>query len=301
MTPEAEHAEVAVEEIRLRLPNLTLAGLRTGQSTESGAPLLMLHGWMDNAASFLPMLPHLDMFDVVALEHAGHGHSEHRPPGHWYHLMDYVADTLAAVDALGWNQFYLVGHSLGGAVATLLAAAAPERVLAMVSIEGLGPLAGAGDEVVQRLQRSWRQLRDIDPSRLRRYVSVDEALMARLTKGEIETQAARAMVERGLEACDGHWRWRSDPRLNITTPYRFDEEQIQHMVAGIQCPCLVVLSDPPTPLLSLVDFAARYKRLPHPSLLRIPGGHHLHMNHPELTAAAVRRHFEAAASGLSAT
>ncbi|GAB4182864.1 MAG: alpha/beta hydrolase [Wenzhouxiangellaceae bacterium] len=277
-----------MRDITLQLPNLELAGWRGGD----GPPLLMLHGWMDNAASFQPLLPHLKNYDWVALEHAGHGHSQHRPPGHWYHLMDYVADTLAAADALGWERFYLLGHSLGGAVSTLVSAAAPERIMALGTIDGLGPLSGDSRKIDQRLQRSWHQLRRADPSRLRRFDSIDEAVEARMMRNQIEPKALRALVERGLQRDGEHWVWRSDPRLNITTPYRFDETQIVHLLAAIRCPTLAVIADPPSPLLSQHDFERRLAALRQSKVSTLPGGHHLHMNHPELLAPLLIDHFQ---------
>lgn len=284
-------ADLALVEQRIQVPGLELAALTANLEHSQQKPILFLHGWMDNAASFLPLMPYLADHPMVALEHAGHGHSQHRPPGRWYHLMDYVADALAAVDALGWDEFYLIGHSLGGAVSTLVTAAIPERVKSLVVIEGLGPLAGEGKDICQRLQRSWKQLRDIDPERLRRYETVDEAVHARVRKNHINEGPARALVERGLQRDGEHWIWRTDPRLNITTPYRFDEDQIRHLMRGIECPCLSLLSDPPTPLLPLDDFRQRLAALPQGRMAQLPGGHHLHMNYPAELAALILEHF----------
>ena len=65
-------------EIRLDTTQGALAGLAWRRE---GAPrVLCLHGWLDNAASFVPLAPLLDRLDVVALDLPGHGHSEHRHP-----------------------------------------------------------------------------------------------------------------------------------------------------------------------------------------------------------------------------
>src|SRR3546814_6129023 len=68
-----------MRELRIDTAHGQMAALRAGRE---GAPrLLAVHGWLDNAASFIPMLAHLGDFDVVAIDLPGHGHSFHRPPG----------------------------------------------------------------------------------------------------------------------------------------------------------------------------------------------------------------------------
>jgi pimeloyl-ACP methyl ester carboxylesterase len=75
------------------------------------------------------------------LDQRGHGDSE-RPPGP-YDGDTVVADALTALDAAGLSRVVVVGHSWGGTTALRLAAAAPERVLAVVSVDG--PLGSVRD------------------------------------------------------------------------------------------------------------------------------------------------------------
>ncbi len=72
-------------------------------------------------------------------------------------LIDNVPDVLAAADALGWERFSLLGHSLGAAVASFTAAAAKSRIEQMLLIEGLGPLSGDARDEPERLRRYLRQ------------------------------------------------------------------------------------------------------------------------------------------------
>jgi len=57
---------------------------------------------------------------MVAIDLPGHGWSDHRGPQAAYHLVDYVADLLDVADALGWERFGLLGHSLGAGIASVL-------------------------------------------------------------------------------------------------------------------------------------------------------------------------------------
>ena len=68
-----------MHEFELDVPMGRIAGLRQG---EAGQPrVLALHGWLDNAASFLPLAAHLDGVELVAPDLPGHGRSAHLPPG----------------------------------------------------------------------------------------------------------------------------------------------------------------------------------------------------------------------------
>ncbi|HJU38804.1 MAG TPA: alpha/beta fold hydrolase, partial [Tahibacter sp.] len=139
-------------EIALELPHLTLAALAWGDPALP--PLLAVHGWLDNAASFSALAPLLAArFHVVAIDLPGHGRSAHRAPGTWYHYVDYLGDLAGAVAALGWQRFTLLGHSLGGAVASAYAAAHPERVGRLLLVESLGPLTQAPEAALEQLRK----------------------------------------------------------------------------------------------------------------------------------------------------
>ena len=93
------------EEVRLSLPHIELAAHLYGP--EDGAPVLALHGWLDNAASFARLAPRLAGLRIVALDFAGHGHSEHRPAGAGYALWDYAYDVLQVAEQFGCGKAYL--------------------------------------------------------------------------------------------------------------------------------------------------------------------------------------------------
>ncbi|NIP19306.1 MAG: alpha/beta fold hydrolase, partial [Xanthomonadales bacterium] len=144
-----------------------------------GAPrVLCLHGWLDNAASFVPLANRLQGLDLVALDLAGHGHSVHRPPGTRYHMMDNLWDVESVLDALGWKDAIIMGHSLGGVIACTYAAAAPERVQRLIALDGLGPLSATPEQTAQRLQKSLQSVRNAT-GKMREFDSVDEAVEAR--------------------------------------------------------------------------------------------------------------------------
>ena len=117
---------LALREFALEIPMGRIAGLRGGRGT--GLPVLALHGWLDNAASFVPLAAHLDGIELVAPDLPGHGRSAHLPRGADYSFAGAVASVLDIADALGWTRFALLGHSMGAGIGSLVAAACPQRV-----------------------------------------------------------------------------------------------------------------------------------------------------------------------------
>lgn len=275
-----------MQEIQLESPRGRLVALRGG--TAGGAPLLALHGWLDNAASFLPLQPWLAEFDLVALDFPGHGGSAHRAPGYDYSFVDWIHDVLDVLDGLAWPRAHLLGHSMGAAVAAMVAAAAPERVDRLVVIEALGPLAGAAETAGERLRAAVHARRTAAQRPRKRIADVATAVKSRLAVGDMRPQAARLIVERNLQAVPGGWQWRSDPRLVLPSHLRITEEAAESIVAAVAAPTLLIAADPSPPYFTAAMRQARMQLLRDGRQIVLPGGHHLHMEQPEVVGPIVR-------------
>lgn len=283
-------------DVEIILPHLHLAARVWGED-RARPRLLALHGWLDNAASFERLAPLLcEHFHIVSLDLPGHGRSGWRPPGAWYHYVDYAGDVLAAADALGWTRFGLLGHSLGGAVAAALAAACPQRVDRLLLIEALGPLANAVEQTLPLLQKALAERRDSEGKSLRVFTTQDEAIAARMRANGLSRDAAAALVARGLKAVAGGFSWSSDPRLTLTSPQRYTEDQIQVLLRGIHAPSLLVLAQPEAPYLAREVMQRRIAQVANIRVRRLSGSHHLHLEDPHPVAAAMLDFIAAAAA-----
>lgn len=227
-----------------RLAGGRLAAQVWGPDTAS-TTWLALHGWADNAATFARLAPDLtDTLNlrIVALDFSGHGHSAHRPPRSEYALWSYSHDALDALDALGLTRVTLLGHSLGAGVANLLAATYPERVQALVLIDGLlGRLATTAG-LVGQLRRGLSDQRR-PPSEPPRYRSVEQAVQVRVSKSllPIDADTARPIVLRNLDGCDRTgYRLRLDRQVMAARPMAFTEAQAVAVLAAIRCPALLL-------------------------------------------------------------
>lgn len=247
-------------------------------------PLLALHGWLDNAASFARLAPLLaERFRVIALDLVGHGHSDHLSAGATYHYLGYVRSVLAAAESLQLSRYSLLGHSLGAGIAALAAAAAAQRIERLWLIEGLGPLGDDGSHTLQRFRDALApHAKNRRPQR--QFHSLEEAVDARCRASGIDAELARPIVQRGLIQGPDGWRWRSDPRLTQPSPVRLAETQVHALLRGIAAPTRLLLAQPAAPYLPPASMLARADCISDIRLSHMDGGHHLHLEQPQAVA-----------------
>jgi len=276
---------VSRRETFLDIPLGRIAALRAGDP--NGPKVMALHGWLDNAASFIPLSEYFPRWDLVMPDLPGHGRSAHLGPGAEYTGGVAVNAVLDIADALGWGRFSLLGHSMGAGIASLVAASSPQRIERLAVIEALGGLA----ETVERTAARWREAiaaaRALPGKKLRVFADLAAPVRARMQANQLSESAARLLVERGVRPVEGGYVWSSDPRLTLPTPQRLDEAQISRLVAGIECPTTVIYADPPQHYFPEPLRTQRVGLLPYGRLQVIAGTHHLHMEDPATIAGAI--------------
>ncbi|MDG4561321.1 MAG: alpha/beta hydrolase [Candidatus Competibacter sp.] len=266
------------EELELKTPYLRLAARAWGPL--DGVPVLALHGWLDNAASFDALAPLLPDVRLVALDLTGHGRSEHRPPGIHYHFVDFIPDVVAAADALGWDRFALLGHSLGGGIASFVAATLPERIDRVAMIEGLGPPTSDPADGPANLRKTIQQMDALPHKRPPVYANLEAAIQARCEASGLSWVAATILVERGVRPVDGGFGWRTDPRLRFVSPLYLSEPQILAYMERIVAPALLICGADGY-LVKRAYMQERYARIADLTVKILPGGHHPHLEDPE--------------------
>jgi pimeloyl-ACP methyl ester carboxylesterase len=270
---------VTAKERTFELPALRLAAKEWG--APPARPVLALHGWLDNAASFDRLAPRLDGCHVVALDSAGHGYSGSRPAGAAYNLWQEVGDILDVADQLGWQRLTLIGHSRGAAVSMLFAGAFPERIDKLVLLEGGIPLLGRPEDAPADLARAMIEIRQLSRKTGRVFASEAEAIEERANGfSKVTLDAAALLARRSLRRVDGGYRWHADQRLKAGSELRLTAEQVRAFLAAITAPVLTIVGERSF-FSKRPEYLEMLEALDRGTLVRLTGGHHFHMEGAE--------------------
>jgi pimeloyl-ACP methyl ester carboxylesterase len=275
-------------EMDIHLPHLRFAARCWGP--ETGVPVLALHGWLDNAATYDHLAPLLPELRIVALDLHGHGFSDHLPPGMTYHFSDMVDWMFRVAEELGWEKFNLMGHSLGAAITSFMAGTQPDRIQNLIAIEGLGPYARPPETGPQALRKSMSGMRALEHKTMPLYPNLESAVQARFRSSKMKLSSVRTLVQRGVKMVENGVTWASDPRLRTGSRTYFTEGQVQAFLRQIRCPTLLIHGD------YLFEDSPEWQermreRCQFVSDIQdvlLPGKHHLHLDEPEGVAQAIR-------------
>jgi pimeloyl-ACP methyl ester carboxylesterase len=254
-----------------------------------GLPVLALHGWQDNSASFQPLAPLLPGLRIIAPDFPGHGHSDWRHPQAAYSAWHYLEEVDALFRHYCPQGRLLLGHSMGGAIAALYAALYPERCSKLLLLDAVGPLATRPEDAPEQMREAFRQRAALQAERRRSYPDFEAAVQARAKRG-LQLEAARLLAVRGVARAEDGWYWRHDPRLSLKTPLSFSEEQAKAFLQRIACPVLLVAAR--QFWVGNRDwFELRTSYFRQLELHEFDGGHHQHMEAATPQVAALIRQF----------
>lgn len=245
----------------------------------TAAPLLFLHGIMGHRRDWDVAIDRLARQHlVVAPDQRGHGRSEWT---HSYRVSEMADDAIALVERLGLGPVPIMGHSMGGMVALLVAERRPDLVDRIVVVD-IVPESMATEFAVQ-MPQMFQAMAEAS------YDSVEEAV----TEWQAENPLARSDLLANYVAHalvggpDGKLRWGFDARGLRSFPSGVSSEELWRAIDAVRCPALVVRGEySPITTRAQVDELAR--RLGDAQVVEIPGGgHDLGVERPEAVADAV--------------
>jgi pimeloyl-ACP methyl ester carboxylesterase len=272
---------------------LTLRGVSHGVTRwgdPEGAPVVLLHGWGDSGETFQFLV---DAFDTdrswIAFDWRGFGRSEWTGPAYWF--ADYLADLDAFLSVCSpGTPVELIGHSMGGNIASIYAGIRPERVARLVNLEGIGLPRTRPEEAPARYRRWLDQLRE--PIAFSVYDSIDTfAAVLRRRHPRLPESRARFIAQLWLKPCEGGYTLRWDPAHKRVNPILYSREATECCWAATTAPTLLVLGGQSDFRLSLGaegEPSAYEGFYPNLHIEMLPqAGHMMHLEEPETLAPLI--------------
>ena len=272
-----------------------------GEPAAGKTPLVMVHGWMDVAASYQFVVDalHADHY-VIAPDWRGFGQTAVPNADHFW-FPDYLADLDFLLDHYAPGQpVNLVGHSMGGNVVMLYAGVRPERVRRLINLEGFGMPATMPAQAPGRYARWMDELKALHTGgrELRTYDSL-EGVAQRLmkTNPRLGDEKAHWLASHwARQNADGQWQILGHPAHKITNAQLYRVEEVQEVFRRISAPTLCVEASDNSMdqwwkgTYTLDQFHERIQAVPQLEVARIEdAGHMLHHDQPEQLAALIAR------------
>jgi pimeloyl-ACP methyl ester carboxylesterase len=288
---------------RRRMVDAAGVAIAVAEWGEAGAPPLFLgHGGFDFARTFDVFAPLLAAggWRVVSWDQRGHGDSA------WVELYSFLADVrdaLAVIGAITKSPAPLVGHSKSGGIFTEIARLFPERVSALVNIDGLPSerrKRRAGEEeslpIEERVRRrdeslsEWFDHRRRTHEAERRAGSLDELARRRgRMNPRLSQEWLRYLVSVGARRDEDGWRWKTDPLLRFGGPGPWRIDWGLASLRQLDVPLLGILGTIPEEMGWGTSRDAISPFLPPDARLEVfaETGHFVHIEAPQRTAALI--------------
>ena len=279
-----------------------------GDAASPLPPLVLMHGWMDVAASYQFVVDVLSeaFFTnrlIIAADWRGYGKTTGAPVDNYW-FPDYLADLDFLLDHYaGDKQVDLVGHSMGGNVVMMYAGSRPERVRRLINLEGFGMPVFASEKAPSRYAQWMDELKklhrgEMDLTAYDKADGVARRLMKtnpRLARDEAGKAKANWLARHwAAENAQGKWEILGDPAHKIVNANLNNVAEALALYKSITAPVLVVeasddsLSGWWNGKYTLAEFHDRLKNVPNCTIKVVQdAGHMMHHDQPLVLAQMI--------------
>ena len=272
-----------------------------GEPGPGKVPLVMVHGWMDVAASYQFVV---DAFSedhyIIAPDWRGYGRTR-APLADNYWFPDYLADLDFLLDHYApGQQVNLVGHSMGGNVVMLYGGVRPERIRRLVNLEGFGMPATIPAQAPGRFATWMDELKKLHAGEmdLKAYDSADGVARRLMKTNPRLSQEKADWLARhwAAENADGSWSILGEPAHKVTNAQLYRVEEVMAIYQRLTMPVLAVeASDNSLDMwwkgqYTLAEYHERLKAVPQVEVARSEdAGHMMHHDQPGVLAERIER------------
>jgi pimeloyl-ACP methyl ester carboxylesterase len=237
----------------------------------SGHPaIVLLHGFQSNAHTWDTFSQAMaNTYHVLALDQREHGDTDWAPDGD-YTPDAFIRDIVGFIDALNVAPTILVGHSMGGRHAAMVAADYPEKAAKVVIVDTAAEMPPA------ILDRMAQQPATDTPPEPETFASFEEVIRSGIAQYPLtpEAELRHANYHNLYRGADGQWRWRWDlgllERRRLNRSLQLD---LYPYLQRVQCPTLLIRGQQ-SPLLTPEIAQKMVQHLPRGRLVEIPDTAH---------------------------
>lgn len=295
---------IPIEEIEIETRTGTIAAQwwRPKSSDQNAVPIVLCHGWQDNAHSFATLIPLLPpQFSYLAIDFLGHGRSSHLAKGYDYHVIDMVSILEQIRQKFQWPKLSFIAHSMGAVICFLYASTFVNNVNLVVALDTLKPRAI--DPKVNANIIKFRTLKSFhtmalleDPTKKLPEYAMDE-LVERVREGSlysVNRDKAKYLLSRGSRPSPNQpdkFVISRDIRVKYMHIIYIDQKTCLELMKNIKAPYLFIrgsdneFSEPPHRLReSIKSFSKCNRRF---ETMKVKGTHHFHLNTPELISKRI--------------
>jgi pimeloyl-ACP methyl ester carboxylesterase len=253
---------------------------------DEDAPVIFyLHGWADTGSTFQFVVDALSSrWRVIAPDWRGFGRTAHFDGPYWF--PDYLADLHAILKHYSPDRpVCLVGHSMGGNVASLYAGSMPERVKAIVNVEGFGLKDSDPNDAPHRY-RDWLESQETALNFASYPDFANLARRIRLRNKGLSEDKAHYVAREWASEDNGAVRLRADPRHKMPNAVLYRRTEAEAcwrnitaavlMVSGDNSPFVDHLGDPASPWFADNE-----------SVVIAGAGHMIHFEAPDILASHI--------------
>jgi pimeloyl-ACP methyl ester carboxylesterase len=273
------------EVLSLSISGQTCRVLAWGDAS-AARTVILLHGYMDAAGTWDLVAPALTQsgFRALAPDLRGYGYGVRVGVGATYHFPDYILDLAELVNQVQNTELSIVGHSMGGVVATLFAGTFPERVAKLALLEGLGPPDHVAGTMTARLRAFVEQTRKASASSKRPMTFAEALSRIQMQHAGIDAEVLKTRIPHLLDKVgDDAYVWLYDMRHRARSPSPFVSANFAEYAGAVACPVLFASGgktgwhpeDEPARLASFRNL----KRVEFPE-----AGHMMHWTKPQVLA-----------------
>ena len=262
---------------------------RPNKAAQPSQRWICSHGWLDNAGSFLRIANALweKGHELVAIDMAGCGLSDHRSLHGGYNLWDDILDIQAIIKVLGWDSYSLMGHSRGAMISALFASTHPEGLDKLALIDGVLPPFKETDPFSEQLREFLAMRKELVEKNQRlegviknqtnnviQGLSLEEAWQQRYKNCALDYDDMLPLLNRGLKKVSDGYLWSHDQRIKGRSVYRMNETDQLDVLKRLDGNGLLLIAKEARLYEHLAFFE---KSLPSFDVRALEGTHHLHM------------------------